>query len=64
MEDYWLFVFVTAPGSPLHATGIFPPEMEEEAVKYAEDGNGYRTIRKSTWKFGPLPHYNDTIPFE
>jgi len=36
--------------------------MEEEALEFVNDGNGYRTIRKSTWRFGRVPEYGDTLP--
>jgi hypothetical protein len=62
MQDYWLFVFATAPDVPIIVQAVFPPEMEEEALEFVNDGNGYRTIRKSTWRFGRVPEYGDTLP--
>ena len=63
MEDNWFFVFVTAPQTPCHVTGIFPPEMKEEAIEYTEKGHGYRSMRYGPWKFGQIPSYNETTKF-
>lgn len=67
MQDYWLFVFWREPNydsSVIYVEAIFPPEMTEEALSFVGERPEYRVIGKSTWKFGKIPKYEDTIPFE
>jgi len=54
------FVYVSAPNVPSMIRGIF--QDLNQAREFCQKGNGYRILRKSSWKDGPLPEINDTLP--
>jgi hypothetical protein len=68
VQDFWLFVYAVAPDSHWTAIGVFPPELEEEALEFLEVYRARKiarvsyAIRKSTWRFGQIPSYADTLP--
>jgi hypothetical protein len=55
-KQKYIFIFVNAPDAPYIPEAIFPIEMEKEAKKFFDEGNGYRDALIGDWSgFGKIP---------